>query len=212
MPDKDPYELLGVPKGASKDTLHKAYRRLAREHHPDARPNDPRAEERFKEIQQAYDVLVNAEKKRGYEANSRTSPQAGPSGARTRPGERYGSSSVSPGGLADLLAGLSDLSRDPPSVRKEFIRELRSEDVVRIAKLFSVDLTRVAKLLDKGVKMKADASFGVERAGNPSARGMRMRGGAPPGQGSEKPPVPPKPLIPRKPPKPPRTERPDGTQ
>ena len=50
MPIRDPYELLGVSREASGDDVRKAYRRLARQHHPDANPDAPESEERFKEI------------------------------------------------------------------------------------------------------------------------------------------------------------------
>ena len=53
----DYYKTLGVKKNASADVIRKAYRRLARKHHPDVNPGDSKAEDKFKSIQQAYDVL-----------------------------------------------------------------------------------------------------------------------------------------------------------
>ena len=57
MADLDYYKVLGVSKTTSADELRKAYRKLARENHPDAKPNDSAAAERFKQVQEAYDVL-----------------------------------------------------------------------------------------------------------------------------------------------------------
>jgi len=63
----DHYETLGVSRDAAPDELKRAYRRLARLHHPDANHDDPEAAERFKEIQRAYEVLSDPEKRRRYD-------------------------------------------------------------------------------------------------------------------------------------------------
>src|SRR5215212_8830381 len=83
------YKVLGVLKGASQEEIRRSYRKLAREHHPDANRDDPKAEERFKEIQHAYEILSNPKKRRQYDEGPRTffgggnAPQGNAGGART---------------------------------------------------------------------------------------------------------------------------------
>ena len=67
MAERSLYDILGVSKTATADELKKAYRKLARKHHPDVNPGDPKAEERFKEVSAAYDVLSDAEKRKLYD-------------------------------------------------------------------------------------------------------------------------------------------------
>ena len=67
MEYKDYYQILGVARNASQAEVKKAYRRLARQYHPDVRPGDKGAEERFKEINEAYEVLGDPEKRKKYE-------------------------------------------------------------------------------------------------------------------------------------------------
>jgi molecular chaperone DnaJ len=65
--NKDFYKVLGVDKDADAATIKKSYRKLAREHHPDSKPGDKVAEERFKEVAEAYDVVGDAEKRKEYD-------------------------------------------------------------------------------------------------------------------------------------------------
>jgi curved DNA-binding protein CbpA len=90
QPNKDLYQLLGLPREASEDDIQRAHRKLVREYHPDTNPKDPRAEERFKDIQQAYEILSDDNKRREYDQRFHTSsregsgrPRAGGSGGKT---------------------------------------------------------------------------------------------------------------------------------
>ena len=67
MPQRDYYEVLGVARNATPDEIKQAFRKLARRHHPDANPGDPTAEERFKELSGAYEVLSDPEKRARYD-------------------------------------------------------------------------------------------------------------------------------------------------
>ncbi|MEZ4632288.1 MAG: DnaJ C-terminal domain-containing protein [Deinococcales bacterium] len=69
---KDYYQTLGLSKDANKDDIRKAFRKLAAKYHPDKNPNDPKAEETFKEINEAYTVLSDEEKRRFYDAYGTT--------------------------------------------------------------------------------------------------------------------------------------------
>jgi molecular chaperone DnaJ len=103
---EDLYKVLGVSKGASDEEIKKAYRKLARKYHPDRNPDDAKAEEKFKEVQGAYDVLSDAEKRKQYDAGG--SPfggfGGGPAGgpfAGEAPGGGFGGID-----LGDILGGV----------------------------------------------------------------------------------------------------------
>jgi molecular chaperone DnaJ len=100
--EKDFYRTLGVSDDASDKELTKAYRKLARKYHPDANPNDPEAENRFKEVSEAYDVLGDAERRREYDEVRRFGRTGG---FGPGPGGN-GSFTFDPGDLSDLLGGV----------------------------------------------------------------------------------------------------------
>jgi DnaJ-class molecular chaperone len=95
---RDYYEVLGISKTATEDEIKKAYRKLARKHHPDVNPGDKSAEDKFKEINEAYEVLSDADKRKGYDqlgpnwkAGADFTPPPGWEGARVEFGDIGGS-------------------------------------------------------------------------------------------------------------------------
>jgi len=89
MAKRDYYEILGVSRTAKPDEIRKAHRKLVRQYHPDVHKNDPQMEAKFKEVQEAYDVLSDDTKRRQYD-------QFGHAGVGAEPG--YG---PTPGGPGD---------------------------------------------------------------------------------------------------------------
>jgi curved DNA-binding protein CbpA len=125
---KDLYKILGLPTGASQNDIRKAHRKLVRKYHPDANPQDPRAVERFKAVQQAYEVLSNEKKRREYDKRFHTSSREGSSRPRPRgggSGGRSGEESTSTVDLSDLLSKLKDAFEKARTGRSS----ARNEDV-----------------------------------------------------------------------------------
>src|ERR671915_825811 len=83
---KDPYRTLGVDRKASDEEIKKAYRKLARQYHPDRNAGDKSAEERFKEVQEAYSILSDPDKRKAYDSGGGIFGGAGGFDPRSFPG------------------------------------------------------------------------------------------------------------------------------
>jgi molecular chaperone DnaJ len=105
---KDFYQVLGVPDTASQDDIKKAYRRLAKQYHPDANPNNTQAAERFKEISEAHSVLSDADKRKQYDAMRKYGAFAG-AGGRRAGGAAGGGFSGGGGGFSTDTIDFGDL-------------------------------------------------------------------------------------------------------
>ncbi len=124
---QDFYKVLGIPDTASAADIKKAYRKLAKEHHPDANPNNPKAAERFKEISEAHTTLSDPEKKAKYDQMRRLGAFGGmggraPGGARGRgptpgggPDEQFDFGDVGSFGLGDIFSSIFGRRRSAES-------------------------------------------------------------------------------------------------
>lgn len=108
--DKDFYATLGIDQSASPEEIKKAYRKLAQRHHPDANPGDASAEERFKEISEAYATLSNPEQRKEYDQVRRMAASGGFQGFGGMPGSGFGGGQrVRVEDLEDLLGGFGGI-------------------------------------------------------------------------------------------------------
>lgn len=97
MAKQDYYEILGVPRGTGADEMKKAYRKLAMQYHPDRNPNNPTAEHKFKELNEAYDVLKDDQKRAAYDRFGHAAFENGGAGAAGAGGFGF------EGGLGDIF-------------------------------------------------------------------------------------------------------------
>src|SRR5215470_16517907 len=132
------YDTLGVKKGASADEIKKAYRKLARQYHPDTNQGDKAAEERFKQVQSAYDVLSDEEKRKAYD-------RFGSTNGRGAPGPGPGGVNVDFGDLGDLSDIFGNIFGNRGAGRRARPQPVRGADVETEVRLTFEDSLRGAE-------------------------------------------------------------------
>lgn len=110
---RDPYDILGVAKSASQDEIKKAYRKLARRHHPDANPGDKEAEKKFKEISEAYSVLSDPDTRAAYDRMGWGGIDATAGGTGGDPFTGFGFDDIFGSIFSDFFGGRTTYSRGP---------------------------------------------------------------------------------------------------
>ena len=179
MAVKDLYKALEVSKGATQEEIRRSYRRLARKYHPDANPNDGGAEERFKEIQYAYEVLSNPEKRREYDEGPRSFFGQSPRGAQATPGNfrDFGDLSDLFGSFGDVFGGASGGARGRPQA-------VRGDDVtvtvnLKFKEALEGATTRVSAPVEEGCEDCRGTGAAPGTAPRPcpecAGRGVRSR-------------------------------------
>ncbi|MHA6797120.1 molecular chaperone DnaJ [Pseudonocardia bannensis] len=183
--EKDFYRELGVDSGASADEIKKAYRKLARELHPDANPGDARAEARFKSVSEAYGVLSDDKKRREYDETRALfagGAFSGGPGAGGFPGGGFGTGAQSfdlgdlfarsgaagpggAGGLGDLFGGLFGNRGGATGARTTANRPQRGADVESELRIDFIDAVRGAE-----VQIRLSSPGRCDRCGGTGAR------------------------------------------
>ena len=143
----DYYEILGVPRDATPEQIKKAYRKLARELHPDVAGNDPASEEKFKDVSRAYDVLGNPDKRRAYDLG----------GDPSAPGGGFGGGF----GFQDIFETFFGAATGTTSQRGPIPRARRGQDaLVRL----DIELAEATFGTHREVTVDPDALNGLVRA------------------------------------------------
>lgn len=179
--EKDYYKVLGVPKDATEAEIKKAYRKLAREFHPDANKGDTKAEDRFKEVSEANDVLSDPKRRKEYDeartlfgnGGLRTGGAAGPGGfsfdlgdlfGGTQGGQGQGAGGGFGGGLGDVFGGL--FNRGTGTTRVQPRRGADIESDVTLSFTEAVDGATVPLRMSSQAPCKACAGTG-DKNGTP---------------------------------------------
>jgi molecular chaperone DnaJ len=176
----DLYEVLGVPKGASDEEIKKAYRKLARRYHPDRNPDDAEAEERFKQVQGAYDTLSDPEKREQYDAGGGMFSGFGEGGRQP-----FTAGPAGQGGFVDLGDLLSSMfgrgGGGPRGFPPQPGRDLETE--VPLSFRQALDGTQVTVPGPEGKRYKAKIPAGVRNGARIRLAGKGEPGheGGPPG-------------------------------
>ncbi len=174
--NKDYYQTLGVSRSANEKEIKQAYRKLAKKFHPDANPDNPNAEARFKEINEAYEVLSDKEKREMYDRFGTVNPQQSPWGGGANPnggGNYTYTTSPDLGDLGDVFGSLFGRGRanERSNVGSPFsggARSTRGQDIEqRVSITLQEAYTGATRLVTKGertvrVNIPAGAKTGTK--------------------------------------------------
>ena len=182
---KDPYEIIGVARGASADEIQKAYRKLAKKHHPDLNPGDKGAEAKFKELAGAYDLLSDPEKRRRFDSGEIDA--SGAERARERSYRDYASDSARSSPY-DNASGFADFAQSD-----DFLAEIMRRQAERARNApgadlhyhLAVDLTDALTGATRRLTMPGGGTLDVTiPAGIKEGQVLRLRGKGAPSRGS----------------------------
>ena len=183
MADRDYYKILGVEHGASHDDIRKAYRKLARKYHPDINPGNKEAENKFKDLSVAYDVLSDEKKRKLYDEFGEASLAAGFDADKARSYQQWQQQSARAGGayefnvddLGDLFGGLGGMFRQDQRAEREPSRGQDIESSMDIDFLDAVRGFQTAITLER--PMSCDTCHGAgTRPGSKSTTCPECRG------------------------------------
>ena len=158
--NKDFYKVLGVDKDADAATIKKTYRKLARQNHPDSKPGDKAAEERFKQVAEAYDVLGDAEKRKEYDQMRSMFAGGFPAGGAggggfNFPGGFSGGTGAGGFDISDLLGGLFGGGGGGAGPRQGARRATRGADLETEA---TIDFTDAVDGTTVGLRLSSDSA------------------------------------------------------
>ncbi|MBI3653895.1 MAG: DnaJ domain-containing protein [Acidobacteria bacterium] len=140
MSKKDYYAVLGVPRTAKPEEIKKAYRKLARQHHPDVNPNNKGAEEKFKELSEAFDVLSDEKKRSVYDHYGFYSDQIPPQGAGAATGANFDFSRFESANFQDVFSEIFSNLRGRAS--QTYTQSTRGADIEQPVEIAFEDAVR----------------------------------------------------------------------
>ncbi len=191
MTDKDPYRILGVSRSASQDEIKRAFRRLAKEHHPDRNPDDQSAVERFKEVRAAYEVLGDPQRRQQYD-------RFGAGGPRPNVGS-WSSGNASFDDMGFGVSGFGDLSsifeqffrKSGPARQVHRARRSQPRRGADIEHIIEISLEEAARGVERELVLTAGGNGAAQQRitfrvppGVSDGQRIRLRGQGQPGSGA----------------------------